>query len=382
LTIFASDGINTTFRVTTVEVTDDYPPQLRNGTQLPDVTFFEDEFLADYFDLDLYFEDTDSATIFYYSGPENITVGIDLVNHTVDFSAPQDWFGGELVTFRATDDRGAYAEDTIKVTVRPVNDAPYFLPLPVLRSSERTFFWNVRNYTVDVERDPLQITSSSSHIVVQTFLLIFSYPEGVYEEEINLTVSDGKGGIGYAILRVEIDRPNLFLALLPWIVAAGVAGLVFLATRVLRSIVEEVFLIYQSGVPIMHLSRSLTSDKDPDLVASMFTAIQSFMNTSFQSMGVGDVRGIELADHNVAVARGSYVSLVVLYRGRESGRLEKRANEIVEDIEKKYRSALKDWNGDLDRLAGVKQMLERMWGAKRPSTNVPSQEPSPPEIEA
>jgi hypothetical protein len=383
LTIFASDGIDTTFRVTTVEVTDDYPPQLRNGTQLPDVTFFEDEILADFFDLDAFFEDTDSATIFYYSGPENITIGIDPVNHTVDFSAPRDWFGSELVTFRATDDRGAYAEDTLKATVRPVNDAPYFRPLPVLQSKERTFFFNIRGYVADVEKDPLQIVSSSSYVVVQSFLFVFSYPDGVFEEEINLTVSDGKGGEGYAILRIEIERPNLLLIILPWVVAAAVAGLVFLATRVLRSIVEEVFLIYQGGVPMMHLSRSLTSDKDPDLIASMFTAIQSFMNTSFQSMGVGDVKGIELADHNVAVARGKYVILVVLYRGHESNRLDRRANDIVVDIEKRYANVLKAWNGDIDRLTGVKQLLERMWGAKaKGDAETTFGEAPPPEVEA
>ncbi|MGQ0796645.1 MAG: DNRLRE domain-containing protein [Methanobacteriota archaeon] len=384
LTIWANDGIDTTFRVTTVTISDDFPPELRNGTELPDVTFFEDDVLADYIDLDAYFLDTDSATIFYYSGPDNITIDIDSVNHTVDFSAPRDWFGSELVTFRATDDEGAYAEDTIKVTVRPVNDAPYFTGLPVLRSKERTFFFNVRDFVVDVERDPLQVTSSSGYLVVQAFLLVFSYPEGVYEEEINLTVTDGKGGEGYAILRIEIERPNLLLMLLPWVVAAAAGALVFVATRVLRSIVEEVFLIYQGGVPLMHLSRSLTSDKDPDLIASMFTAIQSFMNTSFQSMGVGDVKGIELADHNVAVARGKYVLLVVLYRGHESNRLDRRANEIVVDIEKRYGEVLKAWNGDLDRLSGVKQLLERMWGAKAKGDLEKTLEspPSPPEIPA
>jgi len=227
--------------------------------------------------------------------------------------------------------------------------------------------------------------SSSSYVVVQSFLFVFSYPDGVFEEEINLTVSDGKGGVGYAILRIEIERPNLLLIILPWVVAAAVAGLVFLATRVLRSVVEEVFLIYQGGVPMMHLSRSLTSDKDPDLIASMFTAIQSFMNTSFQSMGVGDVKGIELADHNVAVARGKYVILVVLYRGHESNRLDRRANDIVVDIEKRYANVLKAWNGDIDRLTGVKQLLERMWGAKAKGdaeTTLSEAPPPPPEVEA
>ncbi|HKZ89365.1 MAG TPA: DNRLRE domain-containing protein [Thermoplasmata archaeon] len=364
LTIRVSDGIDTTFFPTSVSVTDDYPPQL-NGTEIPDVTFFEDEVLLDYLDLDAYFIDTDSTTIFFTSGQRDVQVTIDLTNHSVDFAARPDWFGSEVVTFRAMDDRGAYAEDSIKVTVRPVNDAPYFESLPVINTQDRNFFFSVRAYLKDVDNveSELTVTTSSAYVTIQGFILVFSYPEGVRQHFVNLTVSDGLA-TGVATLQVEIEGPNLLLMLLPWFLAvAGVVG-VFFATRVLRSIVEEVFLIYNSGVPLVHLSRTLKSDKDPDLIASMFTAIQSFMNQSFQSMGVGAVKGIELADHNVAVARGSYVLLVVLYRGHESSRLERRVTGVVEDIEKKYKDVLKNWNGDVDRLGGIKQFLEQLWGAK------------------
>lgn len=365
LTIFVSDGIDTAFRVTTVTVGDDYPPELRNGTQLPDVTYFEDETLPNAFDLDDYFIDADSGTIFYFSGPIDVQVTIDAFAHTVSFSSQANWFGSELVTFRATDDRGAYAEDTIKVTVRPVNDAPYFLPLSPVQSAGRTFFFNIRDYVDDVDnnKSDLQISSASGYVTIQAFLLVFTYPEGVFEDQIDLTVSDGTA-TGSGSLRIEIERPNLFLALLPWLAAAAGIAAVLVATRVLRSTVEEVFLIAKSGVPLVHLSRTLTSDKDPDLIASMFTAIQSFMNQSFGSMGVGDLKNIELADHNMAVARGTHVILALLYRGRESKRLERRAADVVEEIESKFNDVLRDWNGDVDRLTGVKQVLEKLWGAK------------------
>jgi hypothetical protein len=365
LTIFASDGLNTTFRVTTVTVGNDYPPRLRLGLQLPDVTFFEDEILADAFDLDDYFEDVDSSTIFYYSGPVDVQVIIRAPTHTVNFTAAPDWFGAELVTFRATDDGGAYAEDTTKVTVRPVNDAPYLRTLPVLNSKERTFFFNVRNYSVDVDNDlsELTVTTSNPHVTIQGFLLIFTYPDGVFEDTVNLTISDGTSSTT-STLAIAIERPNLLLSVLPWIIAlAGIAAFV-VATRYFRNTVEHVFLIYQGGTPLAHLSRTLTSDKDPDLIASMFTAIQSFMNESFHSMGVGSVRSIEMAEHHVAFGRGQYVLLVVLYGGRESNRLERRVEAVVKDIETRFTDVLANWNGDVDRMAGVKGMLERLWGAK------------------
>lgn len=378
LTITASDGLDSTFRVMTVTVGNDYPPRLRLGLQLPDVTFFEDEVLADAFDLDDYFEDVDSSTIFYYSGPVDVQVTIHASTHAVNFTAERDWFGSELVTFRATDSGGAYAEDTVKVTVRPVNDAPYLRPLQPILSKERNFFFNVRNYSVDVDNDlsQLTITTSNPHVTIQGFLLIFTYPDGVFEDTVNLTISDGTSSTT-STLAIEIERPNLLLTVLPWLVAlAGVAAFI-VATRFFRNTVEHVFLIYQGGTPLVHLSRTLTSDKDPDLIASMFTAIQSFMNESFHSMGVGSVRSIEMAEHHVAFGRGQYVLLVVLYRGRESNRLERRVESVVKDIEGRFADVLKDWNGDVDRIDGVKQMLERLWGAKDTGQLVRAMSPRP-----
>src|SRR5207302_656945 len=69
----------------------------------------------------------------------------------------------------------------------------------------------------------------------------------------------------------------------------------------LRRTVEHVYLTDSGGTPLVHLSRHVPSDKDPDLVASMFTAIQNFMDDSFHSMGIGDVRSTEMGDRHHAV---------------------------------------------------------------------------------
>ncbi len=183
------------------------------------------------------------------------------------------------------------------------------------------------------------------------------------EDALNVTVSDWELA-STVTLQIRITGPDLLLTILPWIVAIGGSALVIFSMRFFRSSVEHVFLIYAGGIPLVHLSRTLTSDKDPDLIASMFSAIQSFVNESFHSMGVGELKSIELADHHMAVARGQYVVLIVLYSGRQSGRMERRVNEVVMDIEKRFEPVLSDWNGDVDRLVGVKRLLEQLWGAK------------------
>ncbi len=373
VTIYVNDGLNTTSKTTTVTVGDDYPPALLPGKALPDVVFNEDMRLIGAFDLDDYFADRDGDTIFYWTGPVNIRVTIQ-GNHSVDFNATKDWFGEEFVTFRASDSQGAYAEDTIRATVLPVNDPPYFEGLPpVIESDTRTFLLDLRPYVRDVDSDisSLRVQVIDPSVRAEGFVLLFAYPESVREDTVALTLSDGESS-STASLQVRIRGFDPFLFFLPWILAAvasGATGLGALAAvRVVRTRVEHAFLIYRNGILLFHLSPKLTADKDPDLIASMFTAIQSFMDESFHSMGVGELKSIELADHRVALVRGEYLFLVVLFRGAASGHVKKRATDVVRDIEKRYASVLKDWNGDVGLLEGAKGRMGRLF---RPGPSFP-----------
>jgi len=56
-------------------------------------------------------------------------VSIDDVSHVVTFGAQPNWHGNENITFTATDLDGLSDNDTITVTVTPVNDPPSFDPL-------------------------------------------------------------------------------------------------------------------------------------------------------------------------------------------------------------------------------------------------------------
>lgn len=130
----------------------------------------------------------------------------------------------------------------------------------------------------------------------------------------------------------------------------------------LRRVIEHVYLTYAGGTPLVHLSRRLPSEKDPDLIATMFTAIQNFMDDSFHDMGIGDVRSIEMGKrHHVAFGRGQWVLLYVVYSGRESNHLERRVEKVVQEIEVRFAPTLRDWNGDMDRVVLLRQFLEREW---------------------
>ena len=53
-------------------------------------------------------------------------------DHSVDISSYSEWSGIDTITFRAEDPIGALAEDTILVTVLPVNDPPKISGVPDL----------------------------------------------------------------------------------------------------------------------------------------------------------------------------------------------------------------------------------------------------------
>src|SRR2546422_10240960 len=129
----------------------------------------------------------------------------------------------------------------------------------------------------------------------------------------------------------------------------------------IRPVVDHIFLVDRGGVPMIPLSRGLPTGADPDLIASMFTAIVDFMNQSFHSMGHGDVRSIELEDYQVVFGRGRNILMFLLYRGWESNRLERRVAREVKALERRHAAVLEHWDGDTDRLVEVRQELEHLW---------------------
>ncbi len=127
-------------------------------------------------------------------------------------------------------------------------------------------------------------------------------------------------------------------------------------------VIEHVYLTYDGGTPMVHLSRSFVPGRDPDIIASMFTAIENFMDESFHEMGIGAVRSIELGDrHQVAFGKGRRVLLYVLYRGRESNQLERHVIHQVHSLEERFPDILGNWDGDMATAERIRDYLAQVW---------------------
>lgn len=130
-----------------------------------------------------------------------------------------------------------------------------------------------------------------------------------------------------------------------------------------RRVIERVYLTYDRGLPLVHLSREPSSDKDPDLVASMFDAIEAFMEDAFKDMHAGTVRSVEIGERcHVAFGKGQWLLLYVMYRGRESNRLEDRVIRNVHELESQFAPLLRSWSGDMSDVEPLKQVLKETWG--------------------
>jgi hypothetical protein len=374
LTVF--DGLDSGFQEITVTITEDFPPELLSP--IPDIVFLEDQPLYNAFDLDNYFLDVDGDVLYYTTGNEYIAITIN-VDHSIDLSAPPDWYGNELVYFRATDPTGALQQDIVLMTVLPVNDAPELQPLPPQYGNEsERWVLDLESYIIDVDNNitELEITVDNEYVVVSGSSLIFL---GARElgSEVEIFVSDGEYTTSQLLeIHLRITKPpkaptlwDLLFNMLPIIIVI-ILIITLIASTVYykksRFIAEEVFFIHKGGTLITHLSRQPQANVDDIIFSGMFTAVQEFIKDTFSSDEDSDddssnskwaLDELKLGDNNILIERSEFTYLAVIFSGGGSKRLRSIVNRLLDKIEKKYDSVLPKWNGDISKLKGAKEIL-------------------------
>ncbi|UCG70880.1 MAG: PKD domain-containing protein, partial [Thermoplasmata archaeon] len=192
IVLTVSDGIDNTSEFIRIFISDDNVPALQK--ELPDVTLYEREIKYGVFDLDEYFYDPDGDAIYYSYGYTHISITIN-EDHTVDFNAESSWYGEETVTFRAHDPDFAIVEDTILVTVLPVNDPPSISNVPDL-----VVHYNA-SYSFDLS--PYITDEDNSHAELSLLFMEFSDGTWVVSDYINVSEENN--------LKMVITYPPQFL---------------------------------------------------------------------------------------------------------------------------------------------------------------------------
>jgi len=373
LRLTVTDCLDFDFQDVNVTITEDFPPELLSP--IPDIVFLEDQPLTNAFNLDHYFLDIDGDVLYYTTGNTfiNITINPD---HFVDFSAPKDWFGEEIVYFRATDPTGALQQDLIRVTVLPVNDAPILHALPPQYGNE-TERWvlDLEPYIFDVDNNitEMEITVDHDFIIISGTKLIFlGSPE--LPNEVEVSVNDGEFSSSQMLeIHLNLARAprrltiwDLLVNILPFLVLI-ILILLVISGAVYRKkskfVAEEVFLIHHGGTLITHLTRNPQGNIDDIIFSGMFTAVQDFIRDTF----VQDDKGansdqwaldeLKLGDNNILIERSENTFLAVIFSGEGSKRLRRIVNRLLQKIEDKYADILPKWDGNINQLAGAKEIL-------------------------
>jgi hypothetical protein len=362
LVIYVDDGFYNVTTAIPLIVTDNYPPRIIK--ELDDIFLFEDTSFMNAYDLDEHFFDVDGDTIFYTTGNRSIRVVIH-GNNSVDFTPDPDWFGSELILIRGTDDNGAYLEDLILVTVVPRNDPPVIAGLPDQEGVYETeWLFDLSEYISDKDTDidDLNITVDSPYAKVVGHILLFNYPKDVKRDTVQVTVSDGylnaSASIPVKITAPSIppeDAPILWFGIIILLV-----GLLFVAlvTRIARYRLAELFLITKSGMLIEHKGITKDDDKDKDIVASMFVAVQSFIKDAFAEEDSEFLKRMDYGDKTVLIIMGESVLLTAFIKGQESKKFLNDMTGFIEYLEKRYEGAIEMWDGNYDNLPDIGDVLE------------------------
>jgi hypothetical protein len=373
-----SDGAATADQSFTVKVTENWPPEIK--MEIPDISFYEDNILENALDLNDYFSDKDSTALFFTYGHNfvEVLIGSDGI---VDFSAKPDWFGVEIVTFRATDSTQAFVESVISVTVSPVNDAPVIKEIePQYGKVNELWRVDLTNYISDIDNDisELTIDAQSSKIDINIKgreLLIYSNIPIV--ENITITVSDGfLESTGNILIDVHGEKQKsgegnnndmLILLILIIIIAIiiSISGFTAYNRYVGNYKIEEVFCISNNGILISHVSSTKTHHRaDEQVVSGMLTAIINFTqdafteeNTSTKAWGIKE---IQMNEKNILVERGKYTYLATVFSGRAGKKLYSKSRRSLTNIETTFKGQFNNWTGNLNNLNGISGILERM----------------------
>jgi hypothetical protein len=156
-----------------------------------------------------------------------------------------------------------------------------------------------------------------------------------------------------------------YLGLLTILIIIILAILIYLIYRTLVP-VDEVFIIFQDGQLMAHQTRRIKPGMDDDILASMFVAIQMFVKDSFKDESSTGLNRMDFGKKKILVEKGESFYLAVVLHSNRTGSVPKRMQMVIDDIQTNYGPVLKGWDGDLEKVRGVKDTVNSLVKHKGP----------------
>ena len=135
------------------------------------------------------------------------------------------------------------------------------------------------------------------------------------------------------------------------------AEVVLLRTLVYQ--VEQVLLIHkETGLLLQQVVSEQAQSQDPDLVSAMLTAIQDFVQDSFNVQSGGSLDTLEVGELNIWIEAGPQAVIACVIRGNAPEELRTQLQTTLEQIHRAYAIPLKDFEGDQESFSSSQTYLQ------------------------
>jgi len=132
--------------------------------------------------------------------------------------------------------------------------------------------------------------------------------------------------------------------------------------------VEDLFLITRSGLLIEHAGIKMNyergEEKDQDILAGMFVAVQEFIRDSFGGEEGEDLKRLDYGDKKVLIHRGNFVILAAFLTGPVIKPYDRKMKTFVVGIEERFADELENWTGSVDAFPDIKTWMEDLLEGK------------------
>lgn len=143
------------------------------------------------------------------SASDNSLFTVGISNNNLLINPQPDAFGTGSINLKLTNSNGLFVSQVIPVTISPVNDAPEITgPSTIECTEDIDKVVNVSSHLSDIDNtiEELTITTDSDYATVDGHNITFNYPEGVFTENVTITVKDD-GGLTASVIAVVTVTP-------------------------------------------------------------------------------------------------------------------------------------------------------------------------------
>jgi hypothetical protein len=127
----------------------------------------------------------------------------------------------------------------------------------------------------------------------------------------------------------------------------------------LEPAIEEVFVIGANGLLIKHMSRTLMSEKDRDVVGGMISVLSNFVREAFSERDGNDMQEVTLGDHRFILCNERGIVVAVLVTRGATEDILPRLRHLLACLIDRYASKLDSWGGE--PLEGIEDEIEVLW---------------------